>query len=424
MATQTGLTALPGGDPSGLEAAAAGMRRAAGQLRDAASGLARSADRLASAWSGPASEPAGERVRRAGTLAAVAPRVADVVATVLADHAGQLRAAVQAPAGPPDVPAPAGAVGNGSAAEATTAASAAEAAVAERVRQLTAELVEMRPDPYGPVVGRPGEPSLVGRPQGTAGSSSLAEPGVSWDPGWVAKASLAFGLLAAPAAYAERLATEAATLGADARAIKPQAGAGQQARRAYKQAQAAVRQHEARAGRAAAVAARVPGSGLSHSLGTVAEGVPVLRTVPVAGLVFTGLGIGADVAGGTSVRRALTTNVAATGAALAASSATATAVTGGLVAVPAAAVVALPLAAGAVVSYGVYRGVNAWGDDVARGAGRAAASTGRALAVSGRVVADTGRAAAGAGRELASDAGHAATGAARDARRTWHRVFG
>ena len=133
----------------------------------------------------------------------------------------------------------------------------------------------------------------------------------------------------------------------------------------------AARSTAARYGAVDDVARRVPW--LTALGGRVPQSVPVLRGVPVVGLVGFGLGTADDLAQGRSVPHAVTKNAASTVAgSVAAAGATAlTASALGVTAV-AAAPVLVGIAVGVAVGVGVGAAVDEWGDDVARGVGSAA----------------------------------------------------
>ena len=105
----------------------------------------------------------------------------------------------------------------------------------------------------------------------------------------------------------------------------------------------------------------------------VAAAVPVLRSLPIVGLVTTGAGVALDVSTGTDAGTAVASNVASAGAAaLAAPVLTAGAAALLGTATVAAAPVVIGVVGAAFIGVGVGNAVEAWGDDVVDAVGDAA----------------------------------------------------
>lgn len=247
----------------------------------------------------------------------------------------------------------------------------------------------------GPVMG-PAVPGTTA--QGPGSPLSL--------PGPVDLIDLVNSLVMAPSALAGEAAKRALAAGLAARSLKDATRTGSAAERALARAEwrEALRNYRHLRGseRAfAATAGRLPApSWLTRVNSPLSEALPVVRSIPVASVLVVGAGTGLDVLAGKSVPMALTKNVAATAAGMAAFSGASTVLVGaGVVGGP---VVLGAVAAGFIVSYGVGQAVEHWGDDVAD----AASAVGDAV----------GDVASGA-KDLAGGAGKAVSGA-------WNSVFG
>ena len=247
----------------------------------------------------------------------------------------------------------------------------------------------------GPVMG----PAVPGTPvQGPGSPLSL--------PGPVDLIDLVNSLVMAPSALAGEAAKRALAAGVAAKGLKDATRAGSAAERALARTEwrEALRYYRDLRGteRAfSATAGRLPApSWLTRVNSPLTEALPVLKSIPVASVLVVGAGTGLDVMAGKSVPMALTKNVAATAAGMAAFSGASTLLVGaGVVGGP---VVLGAVAAAFVVSYGVGQAVEHWGDDVAG----AASAIGDAA----------GEVASGA-KDLAAGAGNAVSGA-------WNSVFG
>lgn len=109
-----------------------------------------------------------------------------------------------------------------------------------------------------------------------------------------------------------------------------------------------------------------PGQLLENRTGALSRAAtPVLKNVPYLGAAVTAFGVGADIKSGRGVGESVARNVIPFAAG--------TATTAGILAVSAAGgpVTLAAVGAGMLVSYGVGKAVDAWGDDVAEGVGEA-----------------------------------------------------
>lgn len=194
------------------------------------------------------------------------------------------------------------------------------------------------------------------------------------------------GVTGAPAQIAEKAEVSALSRGQAAREIKPVAGSSQVQRRAYREAMRSMRASSGEAARWGSRAAAVPGGvvleWLSQPLRVVVpmvDRVPVLRSVPGASVVMTGLGTAVDVQDGMSTEGAVAKNVASTAAGLGAAAATTALLAGTAVAATAAAPVLIAVGVGTAVSFGTGKVIEHYGDDIVdfgKGAGEAAVELG------------------------------------------------
>jgi len=203
---------------------------------------------------------------------------------------------------------------------------------------------------------------------------------------WVDVLDGVTGVTGAPAQIAEKAEVSALSRGRAAREIKPAAGSSQVQRRAYREAMRSMRASSGEAARWGSRAAAVPGGvvleWLSQPLRVVVpmvDRVPVLRSVPGASVVMTGLGTAVDVQDGMSTEGAVAKNVASTAAGLGAAAATTALLAGAAVAATAAAPVLIAVGVGTAVSFGTGKVIEHYGDDIVdfgKGAGEAAVELG------------------------------------------------
>lgn len=109
-----------------------------------------------------------------------------------------------------------------------------------------------------------------------------------------------------------------------------------------------------------------PGGLIENRTGALSRAAtPVLKNVPYVGAAITAFGVGADIRSGRGVGESVARNVIPFAAG--------TATTAGILAVSAAGgpVTLAAVGAGMLVSYGVGKAVDVWGDDVAEGVGEA-----------------------------------------------------
>lgn len=225
----------------------------------------------------------------------------------------------------------------------------------------------------------------------TDSASHVAGAGLS-PPGPFDYADLANALVVTPAAFAKKAELEALAAGRYARSLKDATRVGSLAertvaRREWRDALRAYRDLRQAEQAYAAVArvAPVP-AWLSRANTPLSASTPVLRSVPIVSVALVGASTWSDHEAGMTLPHALTKNVAATGAGMAAfSGATSVLVGAGLAGGP---VVLGAVAAGFVVSWGVGQVVEHWGDDIAEAAGDAFDAVGGLAESAGEAVSD------------------------------------